>query len=69
MKLNKLIISVAATFLLSIMPGMSQKKIVIDDRAQFLTEPVESALANRLRSDSVELTSVIDNKRKSQHKY
>jgi hypothetical protein len=67
MKLNKLMISVAATFLLSIMPGMSQKKIVIDDRAQFLTEPVESALANRLRSDSVELTSVIDNKKRCEY--
>jgi len=67
MKLNKLIISVAATFLLSIMPVMSQKKIVIDDRAQFLTEPVESALANRLRSDSVELTSVIDNKKRCEY--
>ncbi|MBI5010173.1 MAG: hypothetical protein HZB98_11125, partial [Bacteroidia bacterium] len=57
---KRLLISMAATFLLSIVPGLSQNKIVIDDKIRFLTDPVESFLYNRLKNDSIELTSVID---------
>jgi hypothetical protein len=61
---KKVLFSVAITLMLSLMPVLAQKKIAVDDRIQVLTEPVEAALGNRLRNDSIELTSVIDNKKR-----
>jgi hypothetical protein len=44
--------------------GKAQSKIVINDRAQFLGEPFESLLRDRLQTDSIELTSMIDNRKR-----
>lgn len=42
----------------------AQNKLTINDRAQFLDTSIESALSDRLSSDSVSLTSLIDNKKR-----
>ena len=56
------------SFLVSaVRPGFAQKYVVIDDRAQFLSESVESSLGVRLKDDSLELTSVIDSKKRCEY--
>lgn len=44
-----------------------QSKLVINDRAQVLNESVELMLSDRLHSDSVELTSLIDTRKRCEY--
>jgi hypothetical protein len=58
---------IAGMILMSAYSVTGQSKIVINDRAQFLTESIELMLSNRLHSDSVELTSLIDNRKRCEY--
>lgn len=63
--MNRFLFIVFAALISVNMPmAYSQKKAAFTDRAQFLNERVESALAGRLRADSVELTSLIDTRKR-----
>ena len=63
--MRKCIVTTLAGFILVSMNSvLSQDKLVINDRAQFLSESVESMLHDRLLTDSVELTSLIDNRKR-----
>lgn len=48
----------------SVCPLTAQKKLTINDKAQILSDAVEASLGERLKGDSVELTSLIDNRRR-----
>jgi hypothetical protein len=43
---------------------LAQKKVVITDRAQFINQSIEAVLYDRLIQDSVELTSMIDTRKR-----
>jgi len=63
MKKN-LILIVTAIVIYALQPASAQNKLAINDRAGFLNEEIESVLRNRLIADSIELTSMIDNRRR-----
>ena len=54
-------------FLASIVPTKAQNMLVINDVDGFLNEAVETALKNRLAGDSIELTSVLDMRRRCEY--
>jgi hypothetical protein len=61
---KSLILTLASLVLIAVMPGFSQSKVAITDKTQILTGETESILKERLGSDSFELTSMIDTKRR-----
>jgi len=67
MKYVYILISVAGMILLSTYSLPGQSKLVINDRAQFLNESIELMLSERLHSDSLELTSLIDNRQRCEY--
>lgn len=63
--MSKFFVTTIALFILVSMNSLqSQNKLVINDRSQFLSESIESMLHNRLLTDSIELTSLIDNRKR-----
>lgn len=63
MKKNILII-LAAMILTAASSVNAQKKLAITDKAQFLTGDIETIIRDRLASDAIELTSMIDTRRR-----
>ena len=55
---------IAVLLLVNLPMAFSQKKAAFTDKAQFLNERVESSLTVRLRADSVEMTSLIDTRKR-----
>ena len=69
-KMKKQIVTlVAGMILVSMCTVSAQHKLVINDKAQLFTESVESMLSERLRADSVELTSMIDTRSRCDYWY
>src|SRR5512133_1161258 len=47
-----------------IIPIEAQKKLVIIDKAQFINAEIEKILIDRLAAESIELTSIVDTKKR-----
>jgi hypothetical protein len=63
--MKKIILAALTGILIfSVCPLSAQKKLAFNDRVQILSGPVESKLGERLKGDSIELTSLIDNRRR-----
>ena len=63
--MNKtLILTLTAMILVAVSPAVAQNKLAITDKAQFLSEEIETILRNRLQADLIELTSLIDTRRR-----
>jgi hypothetical protein len=48
-------------------PSMAQNRLVINDISSFLNENIETTLRNRLAEDSIELSSVLDMRRRCEY--
>ena len=56
---------IIALILMTVAPTLNaQNKLAITDKAQFLSGRIETILADRLANDSIELTSIIDTRRR-----
>lgn len=64
---KSLFITIAVTLILSLLPVAAQKKLAVNDNIQFLTADVETALKNRLAADTIELTSLVDTKKRCEY--
>ncbi|HLN20608.1 MAG TPA: hypothetical protein VK213_05935 [Bacteroidales bacterium] len=60
---------IGALIVLLVFPANAQNKLVINDRAEFLNNAVESALSDRLSADSITLSNLIDNRRRCEYWY
>lgn len=56
--------SISAAMLILMNQVSAQSKLTVNDKAQFFSETVELLLRERLKADSVELTSLIDNRKR-----
>ena len=59
-----ILIILAAMILAATTSVNAQKKLAITDKTQFLTGEIETILSDRLANDSIELTSMIDTRRR-----
>ena len=63
--MKKTILIILPAMILAATSSVSaQKKLIITDKAQFLTGEIETILNDRLSNDSIELTSMIDTRRR-----
>jgi hypothetical protein len=53
-------LTLIASILTVSLPAVAQKKVALTDKAQFLTPGIETSLRDRLKADSLDLTSIID---------
>jgi hypothetical protein len=61
------LILILILFLASLLTTKAQNMLVINDVDSFINEAVEAALKNRLKGDSIELTTVLDMKRRCEY--
>jgi hypothetical protein len=61
---KSIFLSLAVMYIIVVSPAFSQSKVAITDKAQFLNEEIESMLSDRIKMDSLELTTMIDTRRR-----